>query len=54
MVYILGIALMGSFSPLRRLQAKSKVQVLFADDMTYGVLTEEKIQKRCGSSISFK
>ena len=42
---------------LRRLQAKSKVQTemleefLFADDMAKGAPTEEKIQKRCRSSI---
>ena len=56
MVYLLGIALMGNFN-LRRLQTKSKVQAevldefLFADDMAKGAPTEEKMQKRCGSSI---
>ena len=50
MVYLSGIALMGSF-PTRRLQAKSKVQTevlnefLFADDMAKGAPTEEKMQK---------
>ena len=44
---------------LRSLQAKSKVQtevldvVLFADDMAKGAPTEEKMQKKCGSSILF-
>ena len=47
----------GKFFNLRRLQAKSKVQTevldqfLFADDMAKGAPTEEKIQKKCGSSI---
>ena len=51
MVYLLGIALMGNFFNLRRLQAKSKVQTevldgfLFADDMAKGAPTEEKRQK---------
>ena len=51
MVYLLGIALMGSFFNLRRLQAKSKVQTevldefLFADDIAKGAPTEEKMQK---------
>ena len=42
---------------LRRLQAKSKVQTevldefLFADDMAKCAPTEEKMLKRCGSSI---
>ena len=42
---------------LRRLQAKFKVQTevldefLFADDMAKGAPADEKMQKRCGSSI---
>ena len=49
MIYLLGIALMGSYP--RRLQAKSKVQTevldesLFADVMAKGAPTEEKMQK---------
>ena len=47
----------GKLLNIRRLQAKSKVQTemldefLFADDMAKGAPTEEKMQKRCGSSI---
>ena len=47
----------GKLSNLRRLHAKSKVQTdvldefLFADDMAKGAPTEDKMQKRCGSSI---
>ena len=47
----------GKLFNLRRLQAKSKVQTevldefLFAEDMAKGAPTEEKMQKRCGSSI---
>ena len=47
----------GKFFNLRRLQAKFKVptevldEFLFADDMAKGDPTEEKKQKRCGSSI---
>ena len=50
MIYLLGIALMGTFFSLRRLQAKSKVQTevldefLFADDMAKGAPTEKKMQ----------
>ena len=60
----------GKFFNLRRLQAKSKVQIevldefLFADDMAMGASTEEKMQRRvdqvsdsCGSydlTISIK
>ena len=55
MVYLLGITLMGNFSNLRRLQAKSKVQkevldeFLFAYDMAKGASTEDA--KRYRSSI---
>ena len=51
MVYLIGIALMGSFFNLRRLQATSKVQTemldefLFADNMAKGAPKEEKMQK---------
>ena len=51
MVYLLGIAFDGKLFNLRRLQAKSKVQIevldefLFADDMAKGAPTEEKMQK---------
>ena len=51
MVYLSGIALIGNFFNIRRLQAKSKVQremldkFLFADDMAKGTPTEEKMQK---------
>ena len=47
----------GKLFSLRRLQVKSKVQtevldkLLFADGMAKGAPTEEKMQKRCGSSI---
>ena len=57
MVYLLGIALMGSFSHQRRLKAKSKVQTevldkfVFADDMTKGAPTEEKMQN-CVDQVS--
>ena len=56
--YLLGIALMENFNR-RRLQAKSNVRTevldefLFADDMAKDAPAEEKIQKRCGSSIRF-
>ena len=49
----------GKLLNLRRLQAKSKVmaevldEFLFADDMAEGAPTEEKMQKRCASSICF-
>ena len=49
----------GKLFNLRRLQVKSKVQTevldefLFADDMAKGAPTEEKMQKRCGSSMWF-
>ena len=49
----------GKLFNLRRLQAKSDLQTeeldefLFADDMSKGAPTEEKMQKRCGSSIWF-
>ena len=49
----------GKLFNLRRLQAKSNVQTevldefLFADDMAKGDPTEEKMQKRCGSSTGF-
>ena len=49
--------MMGHFSNLRRLQAKSKVQTevldefLFADDMAKGAPTEEKMQK-CVDQVS--
>ena len=52
MVYLLGIALMGNFFNLRRLQAKSKVQTevldafLFADDMANGPPTEKRKCKK--------
>ena len=51
MAYLLGIALVGNFFNLRRLQAKSKVQTemldefLFADDMAKDAPTEQKMQK---------
>ena len=57
MVYLLGYALIGKVFNLRRLHAKSKVQIeeldefLFADDMAKGAPTEEKMQKRCRPSI---
>ena len=47
----------GKLFNLRRLQAKSKVhtevldECLFADDMAKGAPAEEKMKKRCGSSI---
>ena len=58
LVYLIGIALMGSFFNIRRLQDKSKVRTevldefIFADDIAKGDPTEKKMQKSVDQDLT--